>query len=84
MSAPGGLGGIYPAMVNGVLALRLLGYPDDHRLIAGQLKEIEALGIEGPQRPPIRPGTSFSGYGEGLGLYTEWLGTVMGIYETPN
>ena len=27
--------------------------------------------------------TSFSGYGEGWGLYTEWLGTVMGIYETP-
>src|SRR5690606_18760682 len=25
----------------------------------------------------------FSGYGEGWGLYTEWLGTQMGIYETP-
>jgi squalene-hopene/tetraprenyl-beta-curcumene cyclase len=55
MSAPGGLGGIYPAMVNGVLALRLLGYPDDHRLIAGQLKEIEALGIEEPQRFHMQP-----------------------------
>jgi uncharacterized protein (DUF885 family) len=42
-----------------------------------------ALALEGPQRPPFRRGTSFSGYGEGWGLYTEWLGTVMGIYETP-
>lgn len=42
-----------------------------------------ALAREGPPRPPFRSGTSFSGYGEGWGLYTEWLGTVMGIYETP-
>ena len=55
MSAPGGLGGIYPAMVNGILAMRLLGYPDDHTLIAGQIKEIEALGIEEPHRFHIQP-----------------------------
>ena len=42
-----------------------------------------ALTLESPERPPFRRGTSFSGYGEGWGLYTEWLGTVMGIYETP-
>jgi uncharacterized protein (DUF885 family) len=42
-----------------------------------------ALALEGPERPPFRRETSFSGYGEGWGLYTEWLGTVMGIYETP-
>jgi uncharacterized protein (DUF885 family) len=42
-----------------------------------------ALALEGPERPPFRNGSSFSGYGEGWGLYTEWLGTVMGIYETP-
>jgi len=42
-----------------------------------------ALAREGPARPPFRNGTSFSGYGEGWGLYTEWLGTLMGIYETP-
>ena len=42
-----------------------------------------ALALEGPQRPPFRNATSFSGYGEGWGLYTEWLGTIMGIYETP-
>ncbi|MCC7127081.1 MAG: DUF885 family protein [Acidobacteria bacterium] len=42
-----------------------------------------ALALEGPERPAFRRGTSFSSYGEGWGLYTEWLGTVMGIYETP-
>ena len=42
-----------------------------------------ALALEGPERPAFRRATSFSGYGEGWGLYTEWLGTVMGIYETP-
>lgn len=42
-----------------------------------------ALALEGPPRPEFRNQTYFSGYGEGWGLYTEWLGTVMGIYETP-
>jgi uncharacterized protein (DUF885 family) len=42
-----------------------------------------ALALEGPERPPFRGRTSFSAYGEGWGLYTEWLGTVMEIYETP-
>lgn len=46
MAVPGGLGGIYPAMANSILALRLLGYPDDHPLVTGQLKEIEALAVE--------------------------------------
>jgi len=46
LSVPGGLGGIYPAMANSVLALRLLGYAEDHPLILGQLKEIEALAVE--------------------------------------
>ena len=42
-----------------------------------------ALAQEGPARPPFRNATSFSGYGEGWGLYMEWLGREMGIYETP-
>ncbi|PYM19304.1 MAG: squalene--hopene cyclase [Candidatus Rokuibacteriota bacterium] len=46
VSVPGGLGGIYPAMANSILALRVLGYPDDHPLVLGQLKEIEALAVE--------------------------------------
>lgn len=47
LAVPGGLGGIYPAMANAVLALRCLGYSDDHPLVCGQLKEIEALAVEG-------------------------------------
>ena len=46
LAVEGGLGGIFPAMTNAVLALRTLGYPDDHPLIRGQLKEIENLGVE--------------------------------------
>jgi squalene-hopene/tetraprenyl-beta-curcumene cyclase len=46
LAVPGGLGGIFPAMTNAVMALRTLGYPDDHPLIRGQIKEIEALGVE--------------------------------------
>jgi uncharacterized protein (DUF885 family) len=42
-----------------------------------------AIALEGPDRPAFRRQTYFSGYGEGWGLYTEWLGTVMGIYRTP-
>lgn len=39
-----------------------------------------ALGLEAPERPPFRRGTSFSGYGEGWGLYTEWLVIDTGIH----
>jgi squalene-hopene/tetraprenyl-beta-curcumene cyclase len=46
LAVPGGLGGIFPAMTNAVLALRTLGYPEDHPLIRGQIKEIENLGVE--------------------------------------
>jgi squalene-hopene/tetraprenyl-beta-curcumene cyclase len=46
LAVAGGLGGIFPAMTNAVLALRLLDYPLDHPLMVGQLKEIEALGVE--------------------------------------
>lgn len=42
-----------------------------------------ALALEGPNRPEFRQQTYFSGYGEGWGLYVEWLGTIMGIYRTP-
>ena len=42
-----------------------------------------ALALEAPARPEFRQNIYFSGYGEGWGLYTEWLATQMGIYETP-
>jgi len=40
-----------------------------------------AIAREGPAKPRFRRRTYFSGYGEGWGLYTEWLGTEMGIYR---
>ena len=46
LAVPGGLGGIYPAMANSILALRALGYTEDHPLMVSQLKEIEALAAE--------------------------------------
>ena len=55
VGVPGGLGGIYPAMANAVLALRCLGYPEDHPLIRGQLKEIEALAVEEPDQVHFQP-----------------------------
>lgn len=42
-----------------------------------------AMALEAPDRPAFRRQTYFSGYGEGWGLYTEWLGTKLGMYETP-
>src|SRR5262245_62227903 len=46
LAVPGGLGGIFPAMTNAVLALRALDYSEDHPLVRGQVKEIENLGVE--------------------------------------
>lgn len=42
-----------------------------------------AVGSEQPEAAPFRQGVYFSGFGEGWGLYTEYLGEEMGIYRTP-
>lgn len=42
-----------------------------------------ALALEQPSKPEFRRATYFSGYGEGWGLYCEWLGREMGIYRNP-
>ncbi len=42
-----------------------------------------ALAEEGKSLPRFRRNVYFSGYGEGWGLYTEYLGIEMGIYRTP-
>ncbi|HYD88118.1 MAG TPA: DUF885 family protein [Vitreimonas sp.] len=42
-----------------------------------------ALSEEGQALPAFRRNTYFSGFGEGWGLYSEWLGVEMGIYRTP-
>ena len=42
-----------------------------------------AIAEEGRALPRFRRNIYFSGYGEGWGLYTEYLGIEMGIYRTP-
>ncbi len=42
-----------------------------------------ALSQEQKALPRFRQSLYFSGYGEGWGLYSEWLGYPMGIYRTP-
>ncbi len=43
-----------------------------------------AIAREAPGNiPEFRANNYFSGYGEGWGLYTEWLGVEMGVYDTP-
>ncbi len=42
-----------------------------------------ALSIEQKALPRFRRNVYFSGYGEGWGLYSEYLGYEMGIYRTP-
>ncbi|HVM22275.1 MAG TPA: DUF885 family protein [Sphingomicrobium sp.] len=42
-----------------------------------------ALSEEQKALPRFRRNIYFSGYGEGWGLYSEWLGYPMGIYRTP-
>ena len=42
-----------------------------------------ALAQELDQQPPFRRNSYISAYGEGWGLYAEWLGVEAGIYQTP-
>ena len=42
-----------------------------------------AIADEQPEAAPFRRRTYFSGFGEGWGLYVEYLGNEMGIYRTP-
>jgi len=44
----GVLGAILPAMMNSVLALKCLGYPDEHLLVVKGLRELDNLEIEDP------------------------------------
>ncbi len=46
MRAGGGLGAIYPPMLNAVLALRALGYPDDSPEFSAALREFRDLEVE--------------------------------------
>jgi squalene-hopene/tetraprenyl-beta-curcumene cyclase len=48
-----GLGAIYPAMLNAIVALRCLGYPEDHPQVIRARAEFERLGIEQPATPEL-------------------------------
>lgn len=58
MEKSDGLGAIYPAMLNAIVALRCLGYPTDHPQMMRALEEFEKLGIEeegdGTSQPTFR------------------------------
>ncbi len=41
-----GIGGIFPPIINSIIALRCLGYANDHPLTASQIGELEKLEIE--------------------------------------
>ncbi|REJ75057.1 MAG: squalene--hopene cyclase [Acidobacteria bacterium] len=55
LDASAGLGAIFPAIVNAVVALRLQGYPEDHPFVAHQLAELEKLEIVEPLSDPRSP-----------------------------
>lgn len=46
LNKSGGLGAIFPPIINTVFAFRALGYPLDHPVIASQLRELERFEIE--------------------------------------
>ncbi len=46
-----GLGAIYPAMLNAIIALRCLGYSNDDPQVIRAMDEFEKLGIEDPGSP---------------------------------
>ncbi|MGO9939085.1 MAG: squalene--hopene cyclase [Terracidiphilus sp.] len=48
-----GLGAIYPAMLNAILALRCLGYSEDDPQVIRARDEFEKLGIEQPATPEM-------------------------------
>ncbi len=52
---PGGLGAIFPAMANYVMALRSLGYANDSWLVAHGIRELERLEIEEPDTLRLQP-----------------------------
>ncbi len=43
LEASDGLGAIFPPIINAIFAFRALGYPVDHPLVAGQVRELERL-----------------------------------------
>ena len=55
MQGSGGLGAIYPAMANSVMALSCLGYPPEHPTLRKALAEIDALVLDEPDGLRVQP-----------------------------
>ena len=53
-----------------------------HESYPGHALQLE-LAEENPDQPAFRRDSYISAYGEGWGLYSEYLGNEMGIYKTP-
>ncbi len=54
-----GLGAIYPAMLNAIVALRCLGYSTDDPQMIRAMDELEKLGIDCPEGSPEYPTPTF-------------------------
>ncbi len=54
-----GLGAIYPAMLNAIVALRYLGYSQDDPQVIRAMYEFERLGIDQPEGTPDYPTPTF-------------------------
>jgi squalene-hopene/tetraprenyl-beta-curcumene cyclase len=50
-----GLGAIFPPIVNTIIALRSLGYPEDHPTVVGQIRELEKLELEEEETLRVQP-----------------------------
>lgn len=55
MKGEGGLGAIYPAMANSVLALRLEGYATDHPLVRRAMQSIDDLVFDLGEKQSVQP-----------------------------
>ena len=54
-----GLGAIYPAMMNAIIALKCLGYTEDDPQFIRAMDEFEKLGIDNPEGEPGYPTPTF-------------------------
>lgn len=55
MEKSGGIGAIWPSIINSIFAMKCLGYPDDHPAMVSQLKEVESLVIYEKDRLYLQP-----------------------------
>ena len=51
----GGLGAIWPAIINSIFAMKCLGYSDDHPALVSQLREVEKLVVYEEDKLYLQP-----------------------------